>query len=127
MSRFGPFGLRCLQSAFFLAALAALVMATLPTPPTLLQADKAQHMLAFFTLGILSAFAWRRINAFTLLAGLVAFGGLIELVQTIPELNRTADWADLAVDLIAAATAIGLARLIQAIFDPDPDADTDTG
>lgn len=90
---------------FWAASLFALVMAMLPNPPQIVDAsDKVQHMLAFALLAGLAALAWpRRLLAIGL--GLFAFGGLIELLQTIPALHRDAQAADWLAD-VAAATAV---------------------
>jgi hypothetical protein len=62
--------------AFWLAALLALVMATLPKPPELpgSPSDKIQHILAFVVLAGLGAAAYRRASLTTIAAGLSAFG-----------------------------------------------------
>jgi len=90
---------------FWAASLFALVMALLPNPPQVVNAsDKVQHMLAFAVLAGLAALAWpRRLLAIAL--GLFAFGGLIELLQTIPSLHRDGQAADWIAD-VAAATAV---------------------
>jgi len=75
------------------------------------QGDKVMHMLAFFTLGTLSAAGWRTRSAFVLFAGLALFGAAIEVFQAIPALHRDAEWLDWIADMAAAAVAIGAARL----------------
>ena len=88
-------------------------MALLPEPPDLLDraGDKAQHMLAFATLGALAAMGWRERPAILLFAVIAAFGGAIELFQGIPALHRDADVVDWLADMAAALAAMGLARL----------------
>jgi len=88
-------------------------MALLPQPPDLLSSpsDKIQHVLAFFTLGVLAAAGWRAARWLTLFAGLAAFGGAIEVLQTIPALHRHGEPIDWLADMVAAAAAIGLTRL----------------
>jgi VanZ family protein len=68
-----------------------------------------QHFAAFFTLGVLGSLAYPRIMRPKLFAGLVVFGGLIELAQLYPALNRNADWADLLVDVLGAFAGVLLA------------------
>lgn len=87
-------------------------MALLPKPPVLPggPGDKVQHMLAFATLGALAAAGWRDQPAWRLLACLAAFGGFIELAQSIPALHRDAQFADWLTDSIAAVAAIAAVR-----------------
>ena len=91
-------------------------MALLPKPPELPgePGDKVQHMMAFFTLGVLAATGWRERRGWHLFAGLAALGAAIELLQAIPALHRDAEWADWAADMGAAFAGISLARLMLA-------------
>ena len=72
--------------------------------------DKVQHMLAFFTLGVVAAGAWRERSAVALFAGLAVFGGAIELFQMIPSLHRDAEWLDWIADMAAAMVALAVTR-----------------
>ncbi|MGN3973574.1 hypothetical protein [Tsuneonella sp. SYSU-LHT278] len=103
-----------LRRAFFVAAAFALVMALLPRPPELPggPGDKVQHILAFVTLGVLAAAGWRDRSVLILFVWLAAFGGVIEIAQTIPALNRHAQWSDWAADMAAAIVALAATRLI---------------
>lgn len=98
---------------FFACALFAFVMALLPKPPAvpLDPGDKFQHMMAFFTLGVLSAAGWRKSTLLAVFVPLALFGGAIELFQLIPALHRDGDWVDWLADMAAAAVGIGLTRL----------------
>jgi VanZ family protein len=100
---------------FWAASLFALVMSLLPHPPQIVEAsDKVQHMLAFAVLAGLAAVAWpRRLLAIGL--GLVAFGGLIEVLQLIPGLHRDSQVADWAADVAAATAVLLLAAAIRAM------------
>ncbi len=70
-------------------------------------ADKFDHALAFCSMALAGTFSWAagvRRGA-SVAAGLLAYGGFIELVQTqVP--GRTGSWADLATD--AVGITIGL-------------------
>jgi hypothetical protein len=100
---------------FWAASLFALVMALLPHPPQIVEAsDKVQHMLAFAVLAGLAAVAWPR-RLLAVGAGLLAFGGLIELLQLIPGLHRTGDVADWAADGATVAAVLLLATAIRAL------------
>lgn len=99
--------------ALFAAAAFALVMASLPQPPQLPGApsDKVQHIIAFLTLGALAALAFPTRSIIRLCIALGLFGGVIELVQMIPALNRDASWLDLAADMGAAIVSLALMRI----------------
>lgn len=101
---------RSARIVFYFATAFAFVMATLPKPPILpgSPSDKLQHMLAFAVLAVVGAIAFPQSPRLRLWSGLIAFGGLIELVQAIPALHRDSDLADLGADAIAVLVA-GLA------------------
>ncbi len=88
-------------------------MATLPQEATLPGYPNAMllHIIAFTVLALLVAIAYPRTRLMTLLVGLSAFGALIEVVQMIPALGRTASWIDWAADTIAAAAVLGCVYL----------------
>ncbi len=94
--------------AFGAAVAGVLVMALLPAPPRLPTnpSDKFQHLVAFglLTLVALPAFRSKPLSAIGF--GLVALGGLIELLQTIPSLNRDGDLVDWLVDSVAVAAVL---------------------
>ncbi len=95
-----------LRLAFALALAAVLVLSLLPTaslPPVDTGWDKADHALAWLGLGLLGLAAWPG-RAAAVLAGLVAFGGLVECLQGLTG-YRYAEWADLLADAIGAAAA----------------------
>ncbi|WP_202386112.1 VanZ family protein [Allopontixanthobacter confluentis] len=74
--------------------------------------DKVQHMIAFAVLALLGAQAYPR-RLMALLIGLSAFGALIELVHLIPSLKRTADWTDLAAEIITTAAVLGVIFMVR--------------
>jgi VanZ family protein len=83
-------------------------MALLPQPPQLpgSPSDKVQHVVAFAALAALASVAYRSASPIALLAGLSAFGTIIELLQAIPALNRDSDAADWIADTIAAGLVL---------------------
>ncbi len=103
------------RALFWAAATFAFVMASLPKPPQLPgdPGDKVQHIIAFAVLALLARLGWLNVSGWRLLAGLSAFGALIELVQAIPALGRHADWIDWAADTVAAGLVLGLAALVR--------------
>ena len=101
--------IRFIRFCFWAALAFALVMALLPEPPPLPGSfsDKLQHMLAFFTLAVLSSLAYPRVHPVYMALALFAFGGLIEVAQMAPMLHRSSDMVDWAADMLAAT--VGLA------------------
>lgn len=106
---------RMVRALFWAAAAFAFVMASMPKPPQLPgdPGDKVQHIIAFAVLAALARAGWLNVSGWRLLAGLSAFGALIELVQAIPALNRHADWIDWMADTLAAAAVLGMAALVR--------------
>ena len=98
---------------FWAAAIFAFVMAILPHPPELpgWPNDKIQHMVAFATLGLLSAWAYVRAPLGRLLVGLSLYGAFIELVQAIPALHRDSDVKDWVADTVASAIVLLIVAL----------------
>lgn len=96
---------RLLVAAFWIATVAigvlALVPATMPLPTT--GWDKANHGLAFATVGLLGAYCWPQSAARVWIA-LAAYGGAIEIAQTFTE-TRSGEWLDWCADLVGLAVA----------------------
>ncbi len=95
---------------------AAAWFAFIPATPTAQPSglDKIEHLLAFAALGLAASFTaspgLRRTAQAA--AGLMLYGGFIELVQTqLP--TRTADWADIAADGLGVAAGLALAALMR--------------
>jgi VanZ family protein len=92
---------------------AALLLIPLPAPPPgtvstlwgLPEVDKLAHLLLFLALG----WIWRRslvradrpVSYLVIFAAVVAYGGLLELLQGASGI-RTAEWGDLAADALGA-------------------------
>ncbi|MEO8547859.1 MAG: hypothetical protein ABI422_05765 [Sphingomicrobium sp.] len=98
------------RASFWAALVFTFVMALLPQPPQLPGAlsDKVQHVAAFATLAALGSVAYPSTPLVRLLAGLSAFGALIEILQAIPGLNRDSDSVDWVADTVAAALVLAL-------------------
>jgi VanZ family protein len=78
--------------------------------PSLGFSDKADHLMAFVSLGLAAALSLRatRQRAAIAAGALLAYGAFIELVQTqVP--GRHAEWADLGTDAIGIALGLLLA------------------
>lgn len=91
-------------------------MAAAPHPPPIpgQPSDKLLHMLAFGTLGVLSALGFRDQSVMRLFLILTGFGAAIELIQLIPFLNRDSELADLLADMAAALIALVTTRWLLA-------------
>ncbi|MDH6166713.1 VanZ family protein [Variovorax boronicumulans] len=89
---------KVLRVAFWVCAIAVLVLSlvpiTAPMPST--GWDKTNHLLAFATLAFLGrgAFPGRTV---AVLAGLLVYGGVIEVLQSFTP-DRSAEWTDLLAD-----------------------------
>ena len=99
--------------AFWAAAVFAFVMAVLPQPPSFDVSDKLEHMAAFFVIAVLGCMAYPNFSRVKLALALVAFGGLIELVQEIPMLHRDSELSDWLADIFAVAIAMACVWLVQ--------------
>lgn len=80
---------------FFLALAAVVILALIPTRFPALGTDAAQHVAALSMLTLLARCAVRG-RAIAVTAAMLAFAGMIELVQLLPSLTRQADWVDAA-------------------------------
>ena len=101
---------RLLRLAFWLACGVALTRALWPDPftePVIGSWDKLVHASAFYVLAVLAMAAYPRVPMLWIVLALAAFGGLIEILQAIPVLNRDAAWDDWAADWVG----IGLAMI----------------
>ncbi len=95
--------------AFVAALVAVLVAALLPTaalPPVHSGWDKADHALAWLALGLLGMIGWPG-RAPAVLAGLLVYGGAIELLQGFTGW-RHAEWADLLADALGLVAALAV-------------------
>ncbi|MGM9515965.1 VanZ family protein [Roseateles sp. DB2] len=103
---------RAARGLFIAALLAISCLALSPSPPKAadLGWDKLNHLSAFGLLMLLAGLAWpRRWRQAAL--GLMAYGGLIELLQTqVP--GRSAEWADLLADALGLLLGLSLLRLL---------------
>lgn len=104
---------RIAKTAFYIAILVSVIMATLPHPPQIPgnPSDKLQHAAAFATIGALSALGYPRTRAPVLLFWISLIGVGIEIVQAIPALHRDSDWRDVVADVLATGVALAIVRL----------------
>ncbi|WP_119154851.1 VanZ family protein [Caldimonas tepidiphila] len=77
-------------------------------PGSLLGWDKLHHLAAFAVLAVVAGLGFPAASA-PVLAGLLAFGALIEMLQSLTP-NRHASWADLVADLLGIVLGVMIAR-----------------
>ncbi|BEP62533.1 hypothetical protein GmRootV213_30870 [Variovorax sp. V213] len=109
----------------WLLALAMLVLLVLSLAPSSLALpttgwDKANHALGFAVLGLLGQWAWPGRTAIVLTA-LLAYGGLIELLQSFTP-DRVAEAIDLLADWVGLLLGAGLAFLLERRRPAEPGA-----
>ena len=103
--------------AFYIAALSAVVLACLPNLPDFPQqmSDKAVHFAAFAVLTALAVLAHPNARPGALLIGLGSLGLGIELLQSVPAINRSAEALDFAVNIFAIGLTLALIGLGRAL------------
>ena len=108
MSRALPIWRGLLALAMLALLVLSLVPATTPLPST--GWDKTNHLLGFATLAFLGqrAFPGRSLAVF---CGLMAYGGLIEILQSLTP-DRAAEFGDLLADGIGLLIGMAVAFLV---------------
>lgn len=94
---------------FWVTVLAVLVLSLLPPGRDLPDTgwDKSNHLLAFAVLAVLGLRSYPASRG-ELLVGLLAYGGLIEGLQSLTP-DRFAEWADVLADAAGLCVGWGLA------------------
>ncbi|MBG6076385.1 VanZ family protein [Polaromonas sp. CG_9.11] len=107
--------LRVWRLSFGICVLAVLVLALMPmdVPVPNTGWDKSNHLLAFSVMALLGRRAYPG-RTLTVLAGLLAYGALIEVLQSFTP-SRSADWHDLVADAVGLALGWGAGKLSQAL------------
>jgi len=102
---------RVLRWLFAATAVIVMVLSLAPLEPDApsLGWDKANHMAAFTLLALLGCRAYPSHTVFVL-AGLLVYGGLIEILQSFTGYRR-AEWADLLADALGLPLGWVVARL----------------
>lgn len=108
--------MRWWRVALALLVVAVSSLALMPAPLDALSTgwDKLNHASAFAVLGVAAVFAFPRSHANLrwILCALLAFGALIEVVQSFTP-TRTPEWGDLLADSIGTAAGMLVAALIE--------------
>lgn len=100
-----------LRALFWLVLFATVALALLPMPaglPVSSLGDKVNHMIAFATLAALGSIAFAGFPPLRLVERLVFLGAGIEVVQSIPALNRDCDALDWLADTLAVVVVVAL-------------------
>jgi hypothetical protein len=88
------------MTMFWAALIGTLIFTLTPLQlPTLLESDKVEHLVAFFSLTVLWRFTWGAHPTVLVLLALATLGGAIELVQEISFVGREGDPLDWAADI----------------------------
>ena len=94
------------RRAFYAATAFAVVMALIPQPPytpTREFGDKVEHIIAFAVLAALANLGFPESTKRTIVERLSFLGAAIEVVQSIPALNRDCEPLDWLADTLAVA------------------------
>ncbi|MBL1430393.1 MAG: hypothetical protein COA60_002550 [Robiginitomaculum sp.] len=105
------------RPAFFLALITVTFLSLWPgsaSPPTLLWSDKFNHAMAYFflTIGLIVGWKFTLKNRLIAIVSLFAWGVVLEIIQGLPLVSRTAS----GMDLVANASGILLAMLVGWLF-----------
>lgn len=111
----GPAAERFWRLLAFALMAAVAGLALIPSPPPVADTgwDKLNHLLAFMSLAVCArlGFPGPASRAMLLAAGLIAFGGAIELLQPLG--GRMGEWTDLLADAMGTAIGIALADALR--------------
>lgn len=91
------------------ATVAIALIPTTPTPPPFPHIDKIQHFAIFTMLAVLARLGFPDAPARLILERLAFLGAGIEVLQTIPLIERSSDVVDWLADLAGVAVGLGLA------------------
>lgn len=111
------------KSAFWTCAAAVLILSLVPTAPELPSTgwDKGNHFLGFGVLAVLGRLAYPR-RGIALFVGLLAFGALIEGLQSLTT-YRLAEWADWIADGIGVLVGYAAMPAVRRPFPAAPPLD----
>ncbi len=104
------------RCSFVACFVGVLVLALMPSPPAMATTgwDKSNHLLAFGVLAGLGCNAFpQRVGV--LLLGLLAYGALIEILQSFTP-TRSAEWLDLLADCFGVLLGWILIRFTKKFF-----------
>ena len=95
---------------FLVAMIGVLYLALSPVQPVNLGSDKTNHVFAFTVLGTLAQLSFPRFNALPVVALLLFFGVVIELIQS--QVGRFAGMDDVMADLVGLVVSVFIVRFM---------------
>jgi len=106
--------------AFWLALIFAVTMALLPKPPPVMGevGDKYQHMTAFACLSVLASLGYHKTPWLRIAERLSFVGALIEVLQSIPALQRDCDIRDWMADTVSILVTLAVVTLVRRWWRP---------
>ncbi len=118
------FGLwtRLIQFVFLTALIVLTVNSLIPTHPSDAPKyfDKVMHLVAYFVLTGLMAFAFPRVKLFHIFLLTSIYGAVLEVLQGTLAQGRTASLADLLANLMGSAVAVFLyVRIVSRVQNQD--------
>ena len=104
-----------LRVAFWIALVFAVTMALVPKPPPVMGdiGDKYQHMLAFACLTVLASAAYHVAPPLRIAERLSFVGALIEVLQSIPALQRDCQIMDWVADTGAILVTLAVVTIVR--------------
>ena len=93
-------------------ALAILIIACVPGPvgaPSMFGWDKLDHISAFVAMTLLARAGWPTVPRWRTFAGLLGYGLLIELIQSLPVIGRTGSATDMVANALGIALGLAVA------------------
>ena len=94
------------------ATVVGMYMALRPVGPSPMGGDKAMHLLSYVAMSIWFAAIFQRRHAWRVGLALLAFSGLIEVLQYLMPFGRAAEWADMAANGLGILIGLGVSRLL---------------
>lgn len=115
------------RAIFFVTLAGALVAALVPSPnaPAFVESDKVNHIIAFAVLSVQAAWAFPRAPLLAIAAAMAVFGGIIEGLQAVMAVGRSAEWGDWRADVMAAGIALIIVAVLRACIHRRPSLDRD--
>ena len=98
------------RAVFLVAMIGVLYLALSPVQPVNLGSDKTNHVFAFTVLGTLAQLSFPRFNALPVVALLLFFGVVIELIQS--QVGRFAGMDDVMADLLGLVVSVFIVRFM---------------
>jgi VanZ family protein len=97
------------MTMFWAALIGTLIFTLTPLQlPPLMESDKLEHLVAFFSLTVLWRLTWGAHPPVLVLLAIGTLGGAIEVVQEISFVGREGDLLDWAADIMGILAGLGV-------------------